>query len=247
MQFCGKSSLSPKEKHASEVNQAIGTCNGCSGPSVVVFLWGHLAAPRAPGRLLAPSQSNNLLGLYKSRVQGALCLCPGWLDRRHCCAEACSGVPPPVVVAPPPAAPGLFDPDLQLGHRRLSDGPARGGPFPVPSLQAPIGSLPFTGSASRRAIPLGSWMSRQSRLGWRHRIAPTSTDHLHPPHVPARAGSPRSLWSAGRSGRTGTAARSSAAPGAGEGAGRCLPGRARAPGGFEAAGSIGVAGGVLPR
>lgn len=31
--------------------------------------------------------------------------------------------------------------------------------------QIPIGSLSFTGSASRRAIPLGSWLSRPSRIG----------------------------------------------------------------------------------
>lgn len=36
---------------------------------------------------------------------------------------------------------------------------------PVQILQTPIGSLPLTGSASRRAMPLGSWMSRQSRVG----------------------------------------------------------------------------------
>jgi len=55
--------------------------------------------------------------------------------------------------------------DLQLGPRRLSGGPARGHPLPVPSHQTPIGSLHLTGSASRRAMPLGSWMSRQSRVG----------------------------------------------------------------------------------
>ena len=60
----------------------------------------------------------------------------------------------------------LFDPDLQLRHRRLPGGPAGGHPFPVPILQTPIGSLPLTGSASRRAIPLGSWMFRQTRVGW---------------------------------------------------------------------------------
>lgn len=71
----------------------------------------------------------------------------------------------PCSQAPPPAAPDLIDLPLQLGHRRLSGGPARRHPFPVPSLQIPIGSLPLTGSASRRAMPLGSWMSRQSRVG----------------------------------------------------------------------------------
>ena len=63
------------------------------------------------------------------------------------------------------AAPDLLDLDLQLAHRRLSGGPSRGHPFPGSYLQTPIGSLPLTGSASRRAMPLGSWMSRQSRLG----------------------------------------------------------------------------------
>ncbi len=90
-------------------------------------------------------------------------------------AATAPGPPTPSVAASlPAAAPGLFDPDLQLGHRRLPGGPAGGHPFPVPTLQTPIGSLPLTGSASRQAIPLGSWMSRQSRVRWRNRIAPHS-------------------------------------------------------------------------
>ena len=80
----------------------------------------------------------------------------------------------PLVDASFQAAPDLLDLDRQLGHRRLSGGPARGHPFPMPSLQTPIGSLPLTGSASRRAMPLGSWMSKQSREGWQYRIAPDS-------------------------------------------------------------------------
>ena len=90
-------------------------------------------------------------------------------------AAAAPGSPPSVVAAPlPAAAPGLFDPDLQLGHRRLPGGPAGGHPSLVPILQTPIGSLPLTVSANRRAIPLGTWMSRQSRVRWRNRIAPHS-------------------------------------------------------------------------
>ena len=76
-------------------------------------------------------------------------------------AQGCS----PCVEASFQAAPVLIDLDLQLGHRRLGGGSALAYPFPVPSLQTPIGSLPLTGSASKRAMPLGSWMSRQSRVG----------------------------------------------------------------------------------
>ena len=145
------------------VSEAIGTCRN------PLLIWWVCRGRRLPAPL-APWRSPTLL----SRTA-----CWGSIARWSPCSQAppwlAGSAPPlcrsvvwgcsPLVDASFQAAPDLFDLDLQLGPRRLSGGPTRGHPFPVPSLQTPIGSLPLTGSASRRAMPLGSWMSRQSRVG----------------------------------------------------------------------------------
>ena len=155
--------------------KTIGTCSRAPrkiGPGVAlgpihsICCSGSLWSARAELEFFeVPSNPFDLVGLRRSPPSGAVYY---WRPPTSFSQTACWGSIArwsPYSQAPSPAAPGLFDPHLQLGHRRLPGGPARGHPFPVPSLQTPIGSLPLTGSASRRAMPLGSWMSRQSRVG----------------------------------------------------------------------------------